>query len=457
MRLLVPIVLLAVACGGKKPPEAPTPEPEAPTVIPMMVKANPDKLVAQAIELIEDGSTSKLEEAEKKLKEALSVDGSHLEARLNLGVAQYHLDKLTDARAAFDAVIAADASIADAYRYAGAVDEKGKNYGGAVSRYRSGIAVAPEDMPLRVALIGALRAQGRPLEAIDEAKAALAINANSVEVYNNFGLAYMDQGNLTLARFIFQTALRAIPEAKDNAYIHCNLGWVRFLEGNRPLATMELEKAVELDDELVPALVYLSRIYMDDKNYVDTVPLLETATRLDPENADLYLTLGVAYRGVGQLDDAKAAYEKALSLDPSNPAPHFNLGVLLGDFKKDYDGAVSAFNTYIQSGGERADLATEYIGEVEKEKKRAARREKALEAKKKRDEEKKKQEKLLEEAKKREEAEADAVPEAPEEAPEPAPAPEEAPAPAPAPEEAPAPDVSPAPEEAPAPEPEGGE
>ena len=400
-RLLLPALVLAMACGGKKPPESATPEPSAAPASTLPVKvADPDKLVDKSIPLIEEGSAKSLEEAEANLKMAVSVDAGHLDARLNLGVAQYHLDKLSDARAAFQAVIDADPTVADAYRYAGAVDEQGKNYAGAVSRYRAGMLQAPEDIPLRVALIGALRAQGRPLEAIDEAKAALAINANSVEVYNNFGLAYMDQGNLTLARFIFQKALQAIPDADSNAYIHCNLGWAAYLDENIPLATQELKRAVELDDQLVPALVYLSRIYMDDKNYADTVPMLETATQLDPSNADLYLNLGVAYRGVGRLDDAKAAYDKALSLDPSNPAPHFNLGVLLGDFNKDYDGAVDAFTTYVQAGGERAELANEYIAEVQKEKKRADRRKKALEAKKKREEERKRKEELLKEREK---------------------------------------------------------
>jgi len=407
MRPWLPLLVVAMACGGKKtPPEAPVPEDDTPVVPVVVPKVNPEKLVDQSVKLLASGDREDAEKAEEKLNDALAEEPGHLEARLNLGVAQYQLDKLAEARQSFQTVIDADPSIADAYRYAGAVDEKQNNYAAAVGRYRAGIDQAPEDMSLRVALIGALRAQGRPLEAIDEAKKALAINANSIEVYNNFGLAYMDQGNLTLARFIFQKALQAIPEAESNAYIHCNLGWVSFQDGNVPLATAELKKAVELDDELVPALVYLSRIYMDDKNYADTVPLLETATRLDPTNADLFLTLGVAYRGVGRLDDAQAAYDKALSLDPSDPKPHFNLGVLLGDFKKDYDGAVDAFNTYISSGGERSELASEYISEVEKEKRRAERRQKALEAKKKREEERKRKEKLLEEAKKREDKEA---------------------------------------------------
>ena len=426
-------MLALVACGGKKAPEAATPEPSSTEAAAPKAPVVPaDKLVERALGKLESGNPSDIEAAKKELELALVQQPDHLEAMLNLGVAKHLLDDLPGARQAYAAVVAAEPTMAKAYLYLGAVDEQQNNFAAAVGRYRDGIAQAPEEMSLRVALIGVLRKQGKPGDAIEEAKAALAINANSIEVYNNFGLAYMDQGNLTLARFIFQKALQSIPEAESNAYIHTNLGWVSYQDGNVPLATSELKKAVELDDELVPALVYLARIYMDDKNYADTVPLLETAAERDPTNADLYLTLGVAYRGVGRLDDAEAAYNKALELNPADPSPHFNLGVLLGDFKKDYDGAVAAFNTYIQAGGDKSALATEYINEVEKEKKRAARRQKALEDKRKRDEERAKERALIEEAERKAKEEAPA--------PEPAPAPEEGAAPTPEPSEAPQPE-----------------
>jgi tetratricopeptide (TPR) repeat protein len=113
---------------------------------------------------------------------------------------------------------------------------------------------------------------------------------------------------------------------------------------------------------------------------------------------------------VGRLDDAEKAYRKALTLNPANPAPHFNLGVLLGDYQKDYDGAISAFTTYVSAGGERAELAEEYISDVEKEKKRAERRAKARADKAKRDAERAEKKRLLEEAAAAEEAEKAASP-----------------------------------------------
>ncbi len=412
MRIASVLTLCVLAGCGKKPVEpAAAPDPAtAAEEAPAPVAINVDQLVEDALVKLESGSRADLDDAAASLKQALSLEPDRLDAQLNLGVALHLLGDLAGASAQYQSVVASHPDVERAWLYLGAVKERQGDLGGAVGVYRQGLQQQPEAMPLHVALIGALRNQGRPGEAIAASKEALAVNSNTIDVYNNFGLAYMDQGNLSLARFIFQKALQSIPEADGNAYIHCNLGWVAYLDGDVPLATQELQKAVEIDPQLVPALVYLSRVYMDDKNYADTVPLLEAAADITPDNADVQITLGVAYRGVGRLDEAEKAYRKALALDPANPAPHFNLGVLLGDYKKDYDGAIASFNTYVSAGGEKLELAKEYIGDVEKEQKRASRRMKARAEKAKKDAERAEKQRLLDEADKEKDAPAPPVP-----------------------------------------------
>jgi tetratricopeptide (TPR) repeat protein len=146
------------------------------------------------------------------------------------------------------------------------------------------------------------------------------------------------------------------------------------------------------------------------------------------------MNLGLAYRGVGKLAEAKATYNKALTVDPNNPDPHFNLAVVVGDFEKNYPGAVDEFRAYIDAGGSERALAEGYIEAVEKEQKLQEKIKKAAEDKKRREEERKK----------KEDAKAH-PPDVPVPAPDGAvppvvPAPAPAPAPAPEPAPAPAPD-----------------
>jgi Flp pilus assembly protein TadD len=94
---------------------------------------------------------------------------------------------------------------------------------------------------------------------------------------------------------------------------------------------------------------------MENHDYETAVPLLEGAARLDESNHGVFVDLGIAYRGLGRPEDARRAWEKALEIDEGNPAPHFNLGILLGDDLKDYDGALVAFQAYLDGGGTEAD------------------------------------------------------------------------------------------------------
>ncbi len=391
------LLWLAAACAPKQQPAASSDaEPEAaPAPMNWNKSAPVAEQIDQAAEHIEKGTPQSLVTAIAMLEPLVNDDPSGT-ARFNLGVAYQKQGDLTKAANQYEALVAVDPTWGDAWLYLGAAQEQQGKVDQAVTTFEIGIRHAPENMELRAALISALRRDGRLDEAIQQSKEALEVNANHLGIYNNFGLAYLEKGDPAIARFIFTKALQQIEGAENNAWLHTNIGWAYYLDGNVPAAAQELEKAVKLDPELVPGLVYLSRVYMDDHNYGDTVPLLETAARLDPNNADVQLNLGLSYRGVGRLDDAQAAYEKALALDPSDPSPRYNLGILLGDYRKDYDGAVAQFQEYIASGGQHADQATAYIDEIKKEKQLAEKRAKAEEERKARDAERERKEALIE-------------------------------------------------------------
>jgi tetratricopeptide (TPR) repeat protein/TolA-binding protein len=226
---------------------------------------------------------------------------------------------------------------------------------------------------VKIAVIDALREQNRFDEAIDEAKAALKVSANDMDAYINMGLVYMDQGKYDLATFVFQKALVSIPVAANNAPLYCNLGWIQYLKGDEYNALLNMKRATELDDRLLPALVYQAHMYLDDRNYEDMVPLLERAKEQSPGNYGVLMNLGIAYRGVGRFAEAEDAFKRALKLEPKNPDPYFNLGILYGDFAIDdqgakrYDDAIKAYESYIKRGGSKKDLVAEYIEKVKED------------------------------------------------------------------------------------------
>jgi tetratricopeptide (TPR) repeat protein len=448
--LLLSLVFFG-ACGPKAPPTPAEPLTTEPVVVVRQVA----DLLAEAVDILStDESNSGTQRALGILEELVGRAPEDALVQFNYGVANHRAGELDAATRAYEAAIGRDGSLGVAWLHLGRVQAERGNFGGAMSSYRTGIKSDPEDMNLRVGLIDALRDSGDLDGAVAAARESLRVNATSVAVYNSMGLTYIDKGDLLLARFVFQKAMGAIEGASDNAYLNANLGRTYFLEGEIALATNYLEKARELQPDLVPALVYLAEIYLADHNYEDTVGLLEAAAEASPDNHGVQMRLGIAYRGVGRLDEAKAAYQRALQIEVNNPDPHFNLGILLGDYAKEYDDSIASFESYLDRGGSERERAEAYIKSVSKEQKRAEKRKTADAERKKREEERAERQRLLEEAEKKK-AEEEASQPPPEEATQPSPQegppgndapPAEQPAPPPG-EEAPAPEGAEAPAE----------
>lgn len=430
---------------SETPVDTSTAEP-APTPAPVDTSASVRKQLNGLLDGVNAPDVATQRSTLEQLKSLRSAHPDVAEIDLNIGVLEQKLGNESGAKTAYEEALRKDPAAGHAYLYLGALKEQAGDLTGAEAKYREGLAAAPESVAVRVGLVSTLRKQGRYDEAIAAAQAALKVNSTSPEIYNDVGLAYAAQEDFLLAKFMYRKGL-ALPAGEEKAYLHANLGWTYYLEGKLPEATFRLKKAVELDREYVPALVYLARVYMEDRNYEDTVELLERAAQREPSNHGVKMNLGIAYRGVERFEDAKRAYEAALALDPSNPAPHFNLGILHGDYLKDYDASVAAFNTYKSAGGSDTVRADEYIAAVQREKKRVEKRSQREAAAKKRESERAEQKRLAAEEAERQRLEEERMKAEEAATPDPAPAPE-TPAPAtPEPEE-PAQDA-PAEEEAP--------
>lgn len=347
--------------------------------------------------LAEARSEGDLRKAQQILEGVVRDAPDHAVAWFDLGLARQRLGDLDGADRAYAEAARRAPDLARVHLHRGQLERARGRVDRALAIFDEALRAHPEDMDLHLARVVTLREAGRPAEAVDAAKAALAVRADRVDIYAAMGMAWLDLGEPVLARFVFQKA-RMLPGGEKDALLHANLGWTYYLDGQRALARFRLEEALALDPTLLPTLVYLARVYMDDHDWAAAVRVLEEAVRQVPDDAALRLNLGICYRHAGRFQEAVAAYERALALDPKDPKPLFDLGILLGDSLKDYAGAIDAFQRYVAAGGPEAERAAAYVRDVERERTRVEKQKKAEEERLRRQQEREQRQRLLEQA-----------------------------------------------------------
>lgn len=195
----------------------------------------------------------------------------------------------------------------------------------------------------------ALRALGRPLDAVQYARQALQIDNRRAEYWGVFASSLEDAGNPSAARSAFQEAAQRQPWApiywRDIALTY-------FIEGNAAGARDNLRRAIAADPYDVVAHDLSARLAFNDGDWQTALDEGALAVRLYPRNVatyeapvraaiklkawqtaeqllrqalsqqetpHLHVLLGLVYADMGRISDALPEVQRALALAPGDP------------------------------------------------------------------------------------------------------------------------------------------
>lgn len=167
------------------------------------------------------------------------------------------------------------------------------------------------------------------------------------------GEVLIERGELEAAGQVFEQILAQSP---DNAEAHYYLGFVKNHLGDNKGAEFHYKKALEIDDNLQPALNNLGLMLLERADYAAAEELLKKYLDLRPEGSDAHFNYALVLEATGNTDEAEKHYRTAAELDPEDPAPWLGLGDVARK-RGDNDTALKNYRQGRQLDPEMASLA----------------------------------------------------------------------------------------------------
>jgi cytochrome c-type biogenesis protein CcmH/NrfG len=127
-----------------------------------------------------------------------------------------------------------------------------------------------------------------------------------------------------------------------------------------------LQGILKEDPRNLKALIELGNVYFDTDQVEKAIEAYGKALQIEPNNSDVRTDLGVMFRKKGDFDRAISEFKKAAQADPGHVNSRYNLGVVLLHDKRDFKGAVTAWEDYlkVEPSGPRAENIRAQMGKL---------------------------------------------------------------------------------------------
>jgi tetratricopeptide (TPR) repeat protein len=125
-----------------------------------------------------------------------------------------------------------------------------------------------------------------------------------------------------------QTYTKLVELVPDVGELHSNLGLAQYFQGKKGPAAKSFQQALKLKPELFVAQYFLGRVYFENSQYSEALPLLEAAVRAQPEQHDALRLLAGTLVELGRAKEAIQRYQKFLGASPKDVEAHYGLGLV---------------------------------------------------------------------------------------------------------------------------------
>jgi len=270
---------------------------------------------------------------------------------LSQGMQKLEEGSFEEARALFEQAADNDEDIKESLRGLGMAELAAGNYDAAQNHFKEALSksngiIDDIDIDISYYLAVAKYRGGDCTGAIDTYNSIIAINPDEDNAYYMRGKAYLMQGDKEAALSDYEMAVTLEPEDYDH--------YLRICEDLREAGYKSegdgyIRRAMEADGKLSEYQLGVFNYYLG--NYTEARNNLENAREDSKSGPDLIMYLGRTYEELGDTGYAISLYEGYIAEGGAESAGAYDRIGLAKMNQKDYEGALSAFESGISLGG----------------------------------------------------------------------------------------------------------
>ena len=203
--------------------------------------------------------------------------------------------------------------VKDSFEQMGSIMKVLRNNPKSVEYYRKAVAIAPDDVNLRLSYAKMLDITGEEDLAVNEFNRILSQTDKNEEVLYALERIYK----------------KKLDKSPSDANVTTNLGAILQKQGKLDEALAYYSKAEALDKNNINARINTGTLYQQKKDYEKALAAYDSVLMLYPKNIQANLYKAQTYDELGRKKDAQIFYEKVLALDPANEQASYGLKNIL--------------------------------------------------------------------------------------------------------------------------------
>jgi tetratricopeptide (TPR) repeat protein len=314
----------------------------------------------------------KLDDAMASYRTALAIKPEDAKTHYNAGVTLANLGQLDDAMASYKRALEIQPDFAEAHNNMGAALAELGRFDAAVESYALALQIKPDFAGAHNNLANALKNLGKRDEAVASYRRALQIKPDFAEAHNNLGSALKDLGQFESAAASYQRAVeinpdfaeahnnlgnvlkslgqfddaltsyrRALEIKPDFAEAHNNLGITLTTSEHFDEITASFRRAIKIRPNFAEAYVNLG-LALKNLNRNEAEAHCCKALEINPDLVSAMIFLAELKTDKGQFSQAEEILRRAISIEPDSPEAWARLAGLRKMTSEDTDWLTAA-------------------------------------------------------------------------------------------------------------------